>query len=89
MQFSFRQHFAGGQRVVQQWYGFVQRYSKNERLVRTLTTRLPGLRIGGYSHVVLEFLYQHFILVPLHVDIADRICGKCTSGNIPLGLPRN
>ncbi|GAR44190.1 hypothetical protein NGUA11_03554 [Salmonella enterica] len=89
VQFGFRQHFTGRQRVVQQRYGFVQRHGKNERLVRTLAARLPGLWIGGYGHVMQEFLYQHFILVTLHVDIADRICGECTSGDIALGLPRN
>ena len=86
MKFSGWQHFAGGQCVVHQRNRFVQRHGKNERLVSTLTRRLTGLRIGRDSNVMQEFLHQHLVFVPLHIDVADRISGKCTCSNISLGL---
>lgn len=82
VKFSGWQHFAGGQCVVHQRNSFVQRHGKNERLVSTLTRRLAGLRIGRDSNVMQEFLHQHLVFVPLHIDVADRISGKCTCSNI-------
>ena len=51
-----------------------------------LTLAKTGLRIGRDSNVMQEFLHQHLVFVPLHIDVADRISGKCTCSNISLGL---
>ncbi len=82
-----RQHFAGGQRVIQQRYGLVQRDGELERFVHALTGRLAGLRVGRYGHDVVEFLHQHLVFVALHVDVADGVGGEGTGGDVALGFP--
>ncbi len=81
-----RQHFAGGQRVIQQRDGLVQRDGELERFVHTLTGRLAGLRVGRDGDDVFEFLHQHLVFVALHVDVTDGVGGEGTGSDVALGF---
>ena len=86
LQGHFRQHLAGGQGVVHQRHGFVQRNGELERLVDALASRLTGLRVCRHGHDVLELLYQHLVFVALHEDVADGIGGEGGGSDVALSF---
>jgi len=85
LRFDLVQGLAGGQGLIQQRDGLVQRTGEHERLVHALAGRLAALRVGGRGHAVLDFLHQDLIFVTFLINVTDRIGSESTLGDIALG----
>nr|WP_175865099.1 AAA family ATPase [Burkholderia cepacia] len=86
LHFHFGEHFTGGQGLVQQRRGLVERRGEDERLVHTLARRLAALRVGRRGDQVFDFLDQDLVLVTFLIDVADGVGREGALRDVALGL---
>ncbi len=54
--------------------------------MHSLSCRLARLGIPGDSDLMMECLYQDFILMPFLINVTDRFWSKGSSSNQPLSI---
>ncbi len=79
-----RQHFAGGQGLIEQWRGFVKRAGEGQRFMHALSGGLAALRVGWGTDLMVDFLGEDFVFVTFHKDVAHRFSGERAFGDMPL-----
>ncbi|MNE32428.1 hypothetical protein D3C80_1260400 [compost metagenome] len=51
-----------------------------------LARRLAALRVGGGGDLVIDFLGEDLVFVAFDIDVADRVGGEGTLGDVALVL---